>query len=47
MTETLQHVVVTGAAIAAVVWLALDRIRRRRDKKCDGCALAQSLRRDD
>lgn len=48
MNESLQHVVVIGAAIAAVAWLALDRWRRRRAKsKCDGCALVQTMRRDD
>ena len=45
MTETLQTVLVTSTAIAALAWLVANRIRRHRQgAACDRCELARNLR---
>jgi len=45
VTETLQNVLVTSIAIAALAWLVANRIRRhRKGASCDGGELARNLR---
>jgi hypothetical protein len=46
MNGSWQEIVVTAAVLAALAWLVIDRIRRRKSK-CNSCALADSLRRKD
>lgn len=45
MTHATQQIIVTAAAVLALAWLVLNRLRRRGAKdKCANCALADAAR---